>query len=122
MIYTVGYNGKTLQQLVDIMKSHDINVLVDVRSKPKSKYKDFNRPVLEWVLKTRYRWEGDRLGGLERVRSPFYEEGLDWIRNANMTGQNVLIMCMEQDPDKCHRKKWIATDLERMFGLTVEHL
>ena len=122
MIYTVGYKGKTLQQVVNIMDAHKIDVLVDVRSLPRSKYKEFNRAVLEWRLKQRYRWEGDRLGGLERVRSPFYEEGLEWIRNANMAGKNVLVMCMEEDPDKCHRKKWIATDLERMFGLKVEHL
>jgi len=122
LIYTVGYKGKTLQQVVNIMDAHKIDVLVDVRSLPRSKYKEFNRAVLEWRLKQRYRWEGDRLGGLERVRSPFYEEGLEWIRNANMAGKNVLVMCMEEDPDKCHRKKWIATDLERMFGLKVEHL
>lgn len=122
MIYTIGYQDKKLSQLIEILDAYDVDVLVDVRTTPYSKYRDFNRPVLEEALLGRYRYEGDRLGGLTGKRTLFYDEGLEWIKKAHESGKKVCIMCMEADPKKCHRNFWIARDLEKRFGLKVEHL
>ena len=122
MIYTVGYNDKDFRQLSALMDKYKIDLLVDVRTKPQSHKSQFNRACLEWRLKERYLWEGDRLGGLTKVRSPFYDEGLASLVKMNKSGKNLLLMCMETNPDKCHRKMWISRDLEKQFGVKVEHL
>lgn len=120
-VYTVGYQGITLKQLLDIMKRHDIQMLVDVRTKPYSRQPEFCRASLEKALGPRYHYEGDRLGGKTGARTLFYTEGLAWLRQAS-AAYDILLLCMETDPDKCHRKKWISADLKRQFGMDVVHL
>jgi uncharacterized protein (DUF488 family) len=126
MIYTIGYEtihrkGGGVNDLVKLMNQNDITLLVDVRSKPRSHWKAFNRPVLEWALKERYLWDGERLGGLQNARGMFYYEALETLARRG-SAENVLVMCMEANPDKCHRKKWIAADLKAKYGIEVRHL
>jgi ParB family chromosome partitioning protein len=46
-IYTIGYEGKEIQQFIDILKNNGIEHLVDVRFSAESQYKpDFNKSIL----------------------------------------------------------------------------
>jgi uncharacterized protein (DUF488 family) len=120
-VYSIGYQGITLKQLLEIMQRHNIEILCDVRTQPYSRQREFCRASLEKALGPQYHFEGDRLGGKTGARTAFYTEGLaDLKRTASIA--NVLLLCMETNPDKCHRKNWIAADLKRQFGMTVEHL
>jgi hypothetical protein len=83
--------------------------------------REFNKSSLERVLGKRYFWDGSRLGGLSGVREDGYEEGLKSLVQKNQTA-NICVMCMEPNPDQCHRKQWIAADLETQFGVQCTHL
>lgn len=121
-MFTVGYANKTLSDIIALMITRRIIWLVDVRSIPFSRKPEFNRPALERALGKRYCWDGARLGGKGwPVKPEGYDEGLkDLVQRGKLV--NVLVMCMEKDPDQCHRKRWIAADLKEQFGVDCTHL
>lgn len=120
-VFTIGYADKTVPQLLELMRENKITLLVDVRTRPFSRMREFNRSSLERVLGKRYLWEGERLGGLSGVREEGYEEGLKSLVSKSQT-TNICVMCMESDPNQCHRKMWIAADLLFQFGVQCKHL
>ena len=121
MLYSIGYQTlKTSAELVRVLKAHGIREVLDVRSKPYSHNRAFNRQALSAELSTNgigYRWTGDTLGG-------FTEIGEDAIhRLANSVREDVptCLLCMEADPERCHRKQEIARRLSA-YGVAVRHL
>ena len=68
-LYTIGHSVADLPELIDVLRANDIDVLVDVRSKPRSRMQHFDLGPLEAALEDagiRYRFLGDRLGGMPR--------------------------------------------------------
>jgi uncharacterized protein (DUF488 family) len=119
MIYSIGYQGLTTERLVAALGSRGVEVLVDVRSKPFGRKPAFNRPNIARTLQAAgigYEWKGDILGGFAAIA----EESIQWLADY-AAGQSVCIMCMEADPDRCHRKTEIARRLA-LIGVPVEHL
>jgi uncharacterized protein (DUF488 family) len=52
-IYTIGHSNQTLANMLDVLNKYNIEVLVDVRSIPYSKYaSQFNREKLSPMLLT----------------------------------------------------------------------
>ena len=50
-LYTVGHSNQTFEQLLQMLQSQQINVVVDVRSVPASKYTpQFNQKPLQAAL------------------------------------------------------------------------
>ena len=46
-IYTIGYGAREIDVFIAVLKSHNISWLMDVRSRPYSRYKpDFSRLAL----------------------------------------------------------------------------
>lgn len=66
-LYTIGHSNLTLDKFVELLHQHRITVLVDVRSRPVSKYvPHFNKDSLEKTLpqhSIEYRFAGKHLGG-----------------------------------------------------------
>ena len=50
MLYTIGYESKNLDDLVSLLKSHDISTLVDVREIPISRKRGFSKTVFSEYL------------------------------------------------------------------------
>lgn len=123
MMFSIGYQGmKDPQELLDVLQKHDVQVVLDVRSKPYGRLHLFNKKALTAFLKAKsdiaYFWRGDKLGGF----------GPDPIAEADIAalaewqkGKMVCLMCMEKNPDKCHRKYEIGKRLEPL-GVEVVHL
>ncbi len=116
MLFTMGHERQSLESLARIMRANRITFLVDVRSKPFSRQREFCMPALREALCDSYIWRPD-LGGLDG--NVISEESLSWL-GQKASIQNILIMCKEDDPDQCHRSK-IAQRL-RAHGVKVEHL
>jgi uncharacterized protein (DUF488 family) len=120
MIYSIGYqNLKNAGDLIGILQKKDINTLVDVRSKPFSRKSGFNKKVLSKQLKRndiQYIWLGETLGGFGRIE----EGGIESMAFFQI-GQRVCLMCMEADPEQCHRKYEIAKRLKQ-YKIEVEHI
>ena len=129
-ILTVGYGKRTLAEFVELLQQHDTQFLIDVRSRPYSKYRpEFSKDALDEALRRvgiQYVFLGDKLGGIPedeacltdgkvdyekcRVQSWFLE-GLERLRTAWEKKLNVVLMCAEGKPENCHRSKLIGTSL-----------
>ena len=120
MLYSIGYqNFDTVEELIGHLKAHQIEVIVDVRSKPYSWNAAFRKKNLKQSLSENgisYRWLGRTLGGFQEIS----ESAINHLIKLQ-TNKKVCIMCMEADPDRCHRKMVIADRLEH-YGVTVTHI
>jgi len=139
-LFTVGYGSSKIDQFVDLLKRFDIAYLLDVRSKPYSKYKpEYSREALKQRVEAegiRYVFMGNLLGGLpkdrncftdgkvdyEKVRSQlFYQRGIERLRSAWEQQLRVALLCACGKPERCHRSKLIGVSLQRE-GIPVVHL
>ncbi|MFN3480124.1 MAG: DUF488 family protein [Thermodesulfovibrionales bacterium] len=138
-LYTIGHSNMDIDNFVQLLVSANIEVLVDVRSSPYSKYaSQFNKGQLIKVIKAngiKYVYLGDLLGGKPSDKScyinnepnydlirkkEFYQRGLDRLMNG-IAQYHVAILCSEEDPLKCHRRNLIAKDMH-VRGVKVLHI
>ena len=130
IVYTVGHSNRRLEEFLDILKSYNIRVLVDVRRFPKSrKFPHFNRDILKSALEKEgivYYWLGDllggfRTGGYERyMKTEEFKDGIRKIMNIILKSPSVAIMCKEKFWFRCHRK-FISNVLVKE-GIEVIHI
>jgi uncharacterized protein (DUF488 family) len=140
-IFTIGHSVHPLDGFIDLLKDHQIQVLVDVRTSPTSGYSpQFNQASLKDGLTTagiKYLFLGKELGGrpngehptsladkmylYRRVRtSEAFQVGLARMGEGVKT-HRIALMCSEEDPEACHRHLLIAPALEDL-GLAVVHI
>lgn len=140
-IYSIGHGSKKIEDFISELKSFGIQYLLDIRSKPFSKWNpQFNQAPLELVLKAHgiiYVFAGATLGGLPDDRScydsngkvvydlikekAFFKQGLDRLVTANDKGINLTIMCSESKPEECHRSKLIGQELLKK-NISIKHI
>jgi uncharacterized protein (DUF488 family) len=149
-IYTIGHSNMKIEKFLGLLKRYGIETLVDIRSVPFSRFNpQFNRKALAAVLAEsgiKYVFEGERLGGRIRDVDCYYDKKLpdkktnpadavdfsalekkawfaEGIRDLIGIGaeSRTAIMCSEEDPEKCHRKKLVGRKLE-MMGARVAHV
>jgi len=140
-LYSIGHGNKKIEDFIAELKSFDIEYLLDIRSKPYSKWNpQFNQGSLEIELKKngiKYVFVGDTLGGLPKDRScydyngkvvydlikekDFFKEGLNRLITANDKKIKLAIMCSESKPEECHRSKLIGQELLKK-GISLKHI
>ncbi|WP_449246644.1 DUF488 domain-containing protein [Desulfarculus baarsii] len=120
MLYSIGYQKmKDADDLVAALRSHNIDTLVDVRSKPYGRKFAFNQSRLSAALSAvgiAYFWVGNYLGGFAKIQEADIARLAEWQK-----GKVACLMCMEANPDQCHRKYEIGRRLEA-YGVEVIHL
>ena len=139
-IWTIGHSNYPPQTFLDLLAKHRIEVLVDVRSSPYSRYAShFNKGTIEGDLLERgikYLFLGDCLGGraegeqfydergyvlYDRLAdSPAFRRGVDRLTEG-IARFRVALMCGEEDPTECHRRLLIARVLGGQ-GVEVIHI
>lgn len=128
--YTVGYEKRTFEQFLSILKARKVATLVDVRRNPVSQYRaEFNKEFLaESMRKNGIKYvHRPELGVASEVRRKLEETGdYDWffkeydqktapeLNKLNLKDftHPIAFMCVELDPTKCHRHR-IALELEK---------
>jgi uncharacterized protein (DUF488 family) len=139
-IYTIGYGARDIEAFIAVLSADQITFLIDVRSKPYSRYKpDFSKASLEQHLKKagiRYVFMGDALGGQpedpacysdgkvdyhKMSQTAAYQSGIGRLRDAWQQQLHVAIMCSEGRPEQCHRSQLIAKTLVEQ-GVGVVHI
>ena len=77
MLYTVGYEKKSVEEFVDCLKSYDIDTLVDVREIPLSRKKGFSKTLLsEFLEKSGIEYVHIKeLGSPKELRNKLYADG-----------------------------------------------
>jgi len=120
MLYSIGYqNLNSVEMLQTILLEKGIKILLDVRSKPYSRKSSFNKKILETSLPAigiKYNWVGKTLGGFSKIDEEDIKRLAAWQK-----GKVACLMCMEADPDRCHRKTDIAKRL-KTYGVSVDHI
>lgn len=116
-IYTIGYEGKNLDEFIKILEEKKIDVLLDIRESGKSRYKpEFNEDILEREFKKISILYDRRpeLGVVYDVRMPYmegwfshdcFEQWYKWSVRGRREGGNVKDLIVELVKDlKAHGK------------------
>lgn len=139
-VLTIGHSNRPLDGLIELLLRHRIEVLVDTRSQPYSRYSPhFARESLQRAVRDaglRYLFMGDSLGGRPESREcydaegqvnydkveeqDFYKQGIDRLVDG-IHRFRVCILCSEEDPVRCHRRRLVGRTLLRR-GIQVEHI
>ena len=139
-IKTIGHSNQTLGEFLGALAKHQVRELVDVRSRPFSRFvPHFNRENLAGALLQAgiaYTFAGDTLGGRPQNLGCYDEAGRvqyhiaaqdpgfqQAIQDLAQRAENweIAVMCTERDPAKCHRTLMVAHELEKQ-GAQVAHI
>lgn len=140
---TIGYEGKTLDDFLNILEFHNIDTLVDVRELPLSRKAGFSKKALRQALANRNITyvHLPALGCPRSIRQD-YRNDHDWERYTRrfmkyLSGRDTdiqelaertqhercCLLCFEADAQFCHRSyvaEQVAAFLEQ--NLEVQHL
>ncbi|HZW57431.1 MAG TPA: DUF488 domain-containing protein [Nitrososphaerales archaeon] len=146
-VYTIGHSTRTLEELIGLLKMNSIEMLVDIRTIPRSKTNpQFNLESLPNELRKRgigyVHMKG--LGGLRRPRSDSkntawrnlsfrgyadymqteeFAKNLAELEQMIEDGKNhlrIALMCAEAVPWRCHR--FLVSDALLVRGYEVLHI
>ncbi|MFZ1360592.1 MAG: DUF488 domain-containing protein [Candidatus Saccharimonadales bacterium] len=121
-MWSVGHSNRSITEFIDLLKSADIQTVIDVRTKPRSRFWWFGGSSLNKSLAEndmRYEWRGLNIGGL--TGNVNYDETLDELVERATTGERIALLCSEGKPQDCHRGTELTPGLEAR-SITVEHL
>ncbi len=137
---TIGHSNHSIEDFVSLLADNGVNMVVDVRSAPRSRWvPHFNPDNLEPALERvgiDYAYMGQELGGRPNDRSAYEEDGRVSYERAALAddftdGVAVLVrqaderiialLCMERDPLECHRALLVARALAEQ-GVDVRHI
>jgi uncharacterized protein (DUF488 family) len=143
-VYTIGHSTRSLDDLVDALRSFGVRLLVDIRTIPRSRHTpQFNRESLSQRLPRRgIRYRHIRaLGGLRKPRpdshntawrnasfrgfadymeTPEFAGALKELRKVAREGGPTAVMCAEAVPWRCHRS--LVADALTAQGDLVLHI
>jgi len=124
-LFSVGHSNHDLTDFLQLLTENEIEILVDVRSYPSSRYSpQFNRNVLSAQLATSadfYDEEGYVLYGKMKESETFLS-GVDQLLEIAKDSK-VAMMCSEGMPNDCHRHLLVARVLaEKNPRIEVHHL
>ncbi|GAB4344581.1 MAG: hypothetical protein Kow0099_24100 [Candidatus Abyssubacteria bacterium] len=130
-IYAIGHSNHTAEKLVKLLKQCKIELVVDIRSSPYSRYSpQFNKESLSLALSENdieYAFHGNSLGGRPNDPSVYdgstvnysaireknwFQEGIDYLCS-EAANRCVALLCSEEDPNGCHRHNLVAQELLR---------
>ena len=139
--YTIGHSTRSIQEFLELIREQGIKQLIDVRTVPRSRTNpQFNRELLPESLRAvGIEWEhAPALGGLRRpspdspntawrnanfrgyadhMASREFERALDHVIEVGRS-ENVVLMCAEAVPWRCHRSLIADALLARGFEVT----
>lgn len=128
-MYDVGYGAfKSIDDFLKLLRARNVEVVVDVRTFPRSKIKGFSRDELKEGLEKsglEYVWLGDKLGGFKRggyesyMKKEGFRRGLE-VLSTIARDKKVCLMCLERDRRFCHRR--FIVEVLRGMGFEVKDL
>jgi uncharacterized protein (DUF488 family) len=138
--FTIGHSNHDFDAWLALLRKHGVEVVVDVRSSPYSKYvPQFDKELMQRTLEPtgiRYLFLGAELGG--RPANPAYYDASGHVLYSRLRGDahfqaaitrlesgmerfRVVLVCGEEDPAHCHRRLLIGRVLTEL-GHTMLHI
>src|SRR5512143_3848761 len=142
-IWTIGHSTRTIEEFIDLLRQHRIEILVDVRHFPGSRrVPDFNKDALHGALATagiRYEhmvelggrrpprpdshnlaWRNASFRGYaDYMETQPFRDGVDHLLEVARAGRTA-IMCSEAVWWRCHRS--MIADYLKAAGVQVFHI
>lgn len=139
-VYTIGHSNHPIEKFLDLLKEHRIEVLVDTRSHPYSRFAPhFNVRELKASLAPaciKYLFLGKELGGRPEgeefydeegrvdyrlvAHTPVFNEGISRLESG-LQRYRIALLCSEEDPSGCHRRLLVGRILAER-GVEVRHI
>lgn len=139
-LYTIGHSQHPIQKFISLLKQHNVNFVIDVRSIPYSKYASmYDRENIRNELKSAnisYSFMGKYFGARQDDKSLYAKEGyLDFKKVVKwdtfkkgmdnvirgMETNRIALMCLEKNPIDCHRALLVANAFYHK-GYSVKHI
>lgn len=140
-IYTIGHSNHDIEKFIQLLEMHQIDMLIDVRSAPSSKYAtQYDQKALKGSLKDasiQYKYMGKSLGGRPKDKDvlnseskivrenieqkDWYKQGIQELIEISKKHGRVAFMCSEEDPTHCHRGYIVSNTLIEM-GVNILHI
>jgi uncharacterized protein (DUF488 family) len=142
-VHTIGHSTRTIGAIIELLRAHHIDVVIDVRRWPASRrLPQFNREALNTALKLEgidYMWRGD-LGGFRKpapdsantawrvdafrayadfMLTPEFQTIMKEVEKLAAT-RRIALLCAEAVPWRCHRQLLADAFFAREW--TVRHI
>jgi uncharacterized protein (DUF488 family) len=125
-IFTIGYSTHSINAFIELLKAHDIKMIIDIRTIPKSRHSpEYNKEDFKQILKkVKIGYQHIKeLGGLRHaskdsintgwinpsfrgfadyMQTPSFQKGLEKLKKIAKE-KCCAIMCAEGVPWRCHR-------------------
>jgi len=139
ILFTIGHSNQSFEDFSAMLQSHNVNVIVDVRSVPASKYTpQFNKEPLQASLTgigVKYMSFADEFGARrtdaldynhnvdfeKAILTPAFQRGVERILTGLDKGYRISLMCSEANPLECHRFAMVSRYFYEQ-GLDVRHI
>lgn len=140
-IFTIGHSNYSIVRLLDMLKFHNINCVVDIRGTPYSKYNvQFNKEAISKTLAQNgyiYIYMGKEFA-VQRENKALYTKsgyadfekvaydkdflsGIERLRVGCKKGYRIVLMGAMQNPINCHRFILVGRAL-RKEGFNLKHI
>jgi uncharacterized protein (DUF488 family) len=127
-IFTFGSSKRTLEEFIRLLRSYDIEMVVDVRSYPAGKFPHFHKETLLQSLGEQgfgYYYLGKELGGYRKGGFEAYTQTLEYLVGIELLERmasrcRCALFCAERLPWRCHRR-FIGRSLQEK-GWKVVHI
>jgi uncharacterized protein (DUF488 family) len=138
-IFTIGYEGASAEEVIETLRAHNVDVLLDARYRPSSRKRGLSKtPLSEACDAVEIEYRHDRgLGTPPEIMKKLREEGeYDWVAyRAFLHAQTgslasacelarqhrVCLLCYEADASTCHRSI-VAEEMAARTNQQIEHL
>ena len=142
-VYTIGHSTRTIEEFISLLKENGIELLVDIRTIPKSRYNPqfASEPLEKSLTSAKINYEHMRpLGGLRHTtkdsinlgwRNDSFRGFADYMQTEEFDEAiknliemsektRLVIMCAEAVPWRCHRS--LVSDALTVRGVEVVHI
>ena len=129
VIFTLGHSNRKIDDFLELLKINGIEMLVDIRRFPTSKWEQFKRENLKNTLEAAgvgYEYLGRELGGyrtggyLKWMKTAMFKKGVRKLL-ALAREHSTVIMCAEKLPWMCHRR-FLSAHLEKLGEAQIIHI
>ncbi len=141
ILLSIGHSQHKVDYFIDMLKNHNVNYILDVRSTPYSQFAaNYNKENIRSILQDNgieYAFMGNYFGArpmdstlyspagyldFEKVvTSSRFKKGFESVVKGVEQGYRIAFMCTEKDPIECHRAI-LVTNAFYKAGYLIEHI
>jgi uncharacterized protein (DUF488 family) len=134
-LYTIGYQGKSIEEVIEVLERAKVHIVIDVRAMPISRRPSFSKTALSQVLQNKgiKYLNIPELGAGKELREThrngeFKAFARDYRRAVlvnrrrrvarlaeKVAARRVCLLCYEANPEECHRSL-LANAVVRRIG------